>query len=129
MNAGIIPVMDTPQHAELGLRLYGMMQHLLIAFANEQRPEVPEERGTVQLQDALDAVVQLAAAVDELAQNSVIPAERAKWIASLLMVVREYIQPLPRGLAQEGEEDLVTPDLQEMVDAIREGRRKTGLRG
>jgi hypothetical protein len=50
------------------------------------------------------------------------PSERATWIATLLMVVREYVQPLPAGLAADGIADDLTPDLVEMVAALRSSR-------
>lgn len=50
------------------------------------------------------------------------PPHRGQHAASMLMVVRDYIQPLPQGLAEEGGPDLVTPDPEEMVAALRTAR-------
>jgi len=110
------------ERADLETRLYGMMQHLLAAFANGVEPETPAERQVVDQRDALDAVIQLSAAIDQLTQQGPLPVQRGKWIASLLMVLREYVQPLPPGLSEDGMQDLLTPDLQEMVAALREAR-------
>lgn len=55
-------------------RLYGMMQHLMAGFAAQQAPEKPAPRGVVELQDALDAVIQIAAVLDEAIQEGRIPA-------------------------------------------------------
>lgn len=118
--------MTTPP-ADLGQRLYGMMQYLMAAYAQQISPGVPEARNIVRLQDALDAVLQLAAVIDEATQSGRIPVERGKHAASMLMVVRDYVQPLPRGLAADGVTDRVTPDLEELVAALRQARQDTGL--
>lgn len=67
-----------------------MMQYLMAAYAQQVTPEVPEPRGVVQLQDALDAVLQLAAVIDEATQAGHINRERGKHAATMLMVIRDY---------------------------------------
>ncbi|HEY4022973.1 MAG TPA: hypothetical protein VGM75_30075, partial [Pseudonocardiaceae bacterium] len=117
---------------DLETRLYGMMQHVMAASANRAELSVPSDRGVVTKQDALDAVLQLAAAIDEPAQNGTVPAEIAKWQGSLLMVVREYIEPLPPGMGADpngGESDHFTKDLEQLVRGLREGGDRTGVRG
>ena len=109
------------QPADIGLRLYGEMQSLLVSFATGAQPQVPPERQVVEQKDALDAVIHVAAALDELTQMGSIPTERGKWIVSLLMVLREYVEPLPPGLSEDGSTDLLTADLQEMVNVLRQG--------
>jgi hypothetical protein len=110
-------------------RLYGMMQHLMMHMAHQVPPETPPEQGVVELQDALDATMQLAAVIDEATQAGRIPVERGASAGAMLMLIREYIQPLPRGLVEENGRDLVTPDLGEMVEALRTAREATGYRG
>jgi len=110
-------------------RLYGMMQHLMAAYARQQVPEKPSPRGVVELQDALDAVIQLAAVIDEAIQDGRLPAERGQHAAAMLMIVREFIQPLPRGLDADGVTDNLTTDLGAMVMALREARQATGHQG
>jgi hypothetical protein len=83
----------------------------------------------VELQDALDAVIQLAAVIDEETQAGRIPAARAQHAAAMLMLIREYIQPLPRGLDADGVTDNLTTDLGAMVMALREARQATGYKG
>ena len=46
-------------------RLYGMMQHLLTVAAHHELPEAAPERGVVMRDDALDAILQVAAVIDE----------------------------------------------------------------
>jgi hypothetical protein len=106
-----------------------MMQHLMAAYTQQQAPERPNPRGVVELQDALDAVIQLAAVIDEATQASQIPADRGQHAAAMLMLVREYIQPLPRGLDADGITDNLTTDLGAMVMALREARQATGHKG
>lgn len=110
-------------------RLYGMMQHLMAACAAQQVPEKPGPRGIVELQDALDAVIQIAAVIDEAIQDGQIPAVRGHHAAAMLMLVREYIQPLPQGLDADGVTDNLTTDLGAMVMALREAREATGYKG
>ena len=112
-----------------GRRLYGMMQDLVARAALRAPPEIPPARSVVALQDALDAVIQVAAMLDEETQAGRIPFERGVHAAAMLMLIRDYIQPLPRGLDADAVTDLVTPDLKEQVAAIREARNETGLHG
>jgi len=122
-------VINVDQLAGADQRLYGMMQHLMAAYARQQAPEKPDPRGVVELQDALDAVIQLAAVIDEAIQDGRIPAARGQHAAAMLMVVREYIQALPRGLDADGVTDNLTTDLGAMVMALREARQATGHQG
>ena len=105
------------------------MQYLLAAYAQQVTPEVPDARNVVQQQDALDAVVQLAAVIDEATQAGRIERERSKHAASMLMVIRDYIEPLPRGLAADGVTDNLTLDLEEIVAALRHARQDSGHTG
>lgn len=106
-----------------------MMQYLMAAYAQQVTPEVPGPRDVVQLQDALDAVLQLAAVIDEATQEGRIDRERGKHAATMLMVIRDFIEPLPRGLAADGVTDDLTQDLEEIVAALRQARDDSGLAG
>jgi len=102
-------------------RLYGMMQFLIgqVAAGDEPPPATP--RNVVELRDALDALFHVAAVIDEHTQSGAIPAHRGLHAGAMLMLVRDYIQPLPKGLAADGTgDDLVTPDLQEKVGVLRQ---------
>ena len=120
--------MGTPA-ADIGQRLYGMMQYLMAAYAQQVPSEVPPPRNVVQLQDALDAALQLAAVIDEATQAGRIPVDRGKHAATMLMVVRDFIKPLPRGLTADGVTDHLTSDLEEIVAALRQAREDSGLAG
>jgi hypothetical protein len=77
----------------------------------------------------LTPVIQLAAVIDEATQAGQIPADRGQHAAAMLMLVREYIQPLPCGLDADGVTDNLTTDLGAMVIALREARQATGYEG
>lgn len=109
-------------------RLYGMMQLLMSHMAQQVPNDVPASRGIVTQQDALDAIVQIAAVIDQGAQSGHIPAGPGIHAGAMLMVIRDYIQPLPSGGGRHGA-DPVTGDIEEMVAALREVRQATGLHG
>ena len=107
--------------------MYSMMQLLMARMAQQVRGEVPPWRGVVTQQDALDAVLQVGAVIDQATQAGQIPAGAGIHAAAMLMVVREYVQPLPA--AEPNGPDPVTPDLQELSAALRTVRESTGMRG
>jgi hypothetical protein len=112
-------------------RLYGTMRALLVEYANKRVPQQAAPRGVVDEQDAIDAVMSLASFLDGNAQAGRLSANDAEFMASMLMVIRDHIRPLPpcwvdRG---QGNEDGTTPDLQEMVDALRQSRNTRGHQG
>jgi hypothetical protein len=80
-------------------------------------------------QDALDAVIQLAAVVDEAVQAGAIPVDRGMHAAAMLMVLREFVQPLPPDWDGDGCTDYLNDDLAMMVTALREARQATGHKG
>lgn len=110
-------------------RLYGMMQYLMACLAQRRDPEEPEPRGAVELQDALDAVLQVAAVVDEAVQSGRIRTDRGVHAGAMLMLIRDYIKPLPPGIAADGVTDHATSDLQELAGYLRQAREETGLHG
>src|SRR3954447_14726356 len=109
-------------------RLYRLMQGLLIDYAHKRVPEAAADRGVVDRQDALDAVVNLAAILDRNLQDGDLARGDATHMAAMLMVVRDYVHPLPRdrGDGSAGEADAVTDDLRELVGGLRAARRGTG---
>ena len=111
------------------MRLYGMMQHPMTRLAQGRPPEQSAPRGIVVLQDALDAILQVAVFIDWAVQTERVPADRAVHTAAMLMVARDYIQPLPPGLADDGKTDMATADLEELTVALRTARHETGMHG
>ena len=110
-------------------RLYATMRRLMVGYARQQASEIPGPRGVVKRQDALDAVIQLAAVVDEAVQAGAIPVDRGMHAAAMLMVLREFVQPLPPDWDGDGCTDYLKDDLAMMVTALREARQATGHKG
>jgi len=105
-------------------RLYGMMQAVLTVYAqNSPHPGAPAARGAVSEQDALDALMHLAASIDAMLQQRRITAADALMMGSWVVLAREYIKPVPEGVAEEGGPDLVTADLEAVLAQLHEGQR------
>jgi hypothetical protein len=110
-------------------RLYATMLRLLVGYADRQAAEIPGPRGVVERQDALDAVIEVAAVVDEAVHAGGIPVDRGMHAAAMLMVLREFVQPLPPEWDGDGCTDYLNDDLALMVTALREARQATGHKG
>jgi hypothetical protein len=89
-------------------------------------PDVPEPRGVVTGEDARDAVLLIAAAINSAVQSGQMPAGRGVYAMAMLMVVRDYLQPLPTVPGPDGA-DRITPDLAEMVKMLRQGGSEAGI--
>jgi hypothetical protein len=98
-----------------------MMQKLMADRANSHESEVGPDRGVVTQQDAADAILWAAIAIDSWGQQGSIPAASFKFVMQMLMAIREYVLPLP-PTGSESSDDLLVRDLKETVDAIRKGR-------
>jgi hypothetical protein len=109
-------------------RLYRMMQHLMVLAANQQQPEAPAPRHEVTREDARDAVLQVAAVIDEAVEAGRIPADRGVNAVAMLMLIRDYVEPLPAVPGEDGK-DRVTPDLVEVLKALRLAGGETGFQG
>lgn len=118
---------DDSQHAPVEIRVFGVMQYLLSQLATGAPLEVPEPRGVVELQDALDALLQVGGVLDRLTQAGAMPTSQGVHAGAMLMVIREYLRPLPGDVANGT--DRLTGDLQELVTALRVAREATGLHG
>src|ERR1700746_3476161 len=110
-------------------RLHGMMHRLLAHMAQRVPSEVPPDRGVVSRHDAVDAVRQVAAVLDEQTQAGGIPPGRGVHAAAMLMLIRDHLQPLPRGLITPGGPDMVPPALQHLTQELRRTRAASGMHG
>jgi hypothetical protein len=110
-------------------RLFGMMQQLMLLAANQELPESAPARHVVTRDDAVTAVLLLAAVLDDAIQDGSIPTERGVAVAAMLMLIRDYIEPLPAVLADDGVSDKVTPDLAKLVTVLRQQGGATGIQG
>jgi hypothetical protein len=102
-------------------RAVGMLQALAGAYGNDLDHPTGTERGIVDQRAALDAVMQLFAAIDGPLQAGTLDVELGLHAMAMLMVVREHILPLP---APPGAEALLASDLRELVDALRRARNE-----
>jgi hypothetical protein len=101
-------------------RLYGMLQFLIAHHVAVEDPPPANPRGVVELQDALDALMQVAIVLDQHTQEGDIPPSRGVFAGAMLMVVRDYIQPLPiPPEIPEDSPDPVTRDLHDLVGRLR----------
>jgi hypothetical protein len=103
-------------------RALGMWHALFAQLANGQTLPVGPDRDIVTGQDAEDALLHAAIAIDEVLQDGGLSdhfAHRALHSMHMLMVAREYVQPLPSPL---GSEETLRSDLKEGVAAIRSAR-------
>jgi hypothetical protein len=112
----------------LELRLYGMMQHLMMLAATGRQPEAAAPREVVTGEDAVDAVLQIAAVIDEAAQAGQIPPGRAAHAGAMLMMIRDYVRPLPVGPGEDGT-DGVVGDLEELARILRRTGGSSGVQG
>jgi hypothetical protein len=110
-------------------RLHGMMHRLLAHIAQRVPPEVPPDRGVVSRQDALDAVMRIAAVIDEQTQAGGIPPGPSVHASAMLMLIHDHLRPLPRGLITPDGPDMVTPDLQALTEELRRVRAASGMQG
>lgn len=103
-------------------RLYGMMQALMADRVGNTPADWATygARNIVSEDDAVEAVIQIAAALDQSIQDGVLDREKLAFAGAVLMVLRDYVRPLP-GVSSSRSSDAVGDDLQEMVDALREG--------
>jgi hypothetical protein len=106
-----------------------MMQYLMVLAANGKIPEPAPPRNVVTRDEALAAVLGLAAVIDEVTQDERIPQPRGITAAALLMMIRDYIQPLPAVPADNSAGDRVTPDLAELASAVRDAGGAWGIHG
>jgi hypothetical protein len=109
-------------------RLFGMMQHLMVIAAQQGQPDAPAPRNVVTREDARDAILQVAAVIDEAVQDGRISPGRGVHGAAMLMLIRDFVQPLPAAPDDNGA-DRVTPDLVEMLKELRQAGGETGIQG
>lgn len=106
----------------LDRRLTGAAQQLLISLLSGTEPAPAQPRMVVGEQDAVDATLLLLAAIHEQLQAGKIRPEAGTRMIALLMLIRDYVRPLPPGISDDGE-DLLTADLAQLVDVVRASRR------
>jgi hypothetical protein len=107
--------MAETRHVELGsLALQGLIEQIVLDEPERGAPGSSPGSGTASSQDALRAVTRLARAIEVPADAGDLPPSQAYRMAALLLVVRDFVQPL----GPEADEH-VTRYLAEVVDKLR----------
>jgi hypothetical protein len=100
------------------------MEALAAASAQGVPPWGPD-RDLVTRETAADAVMDIFATLDALRQGVELPPNRIEHTLGMLMLIREYVVPLP---SPSGEEDLLLQDdLEQLAADLRRARRDFGL--
>jgi hypothetical protein len=102
--------------ADLGERALGMMQMLAAYYSRGEDLERGPDRALVDEEVALDAVMQLFAVVDQHLQAGRIPKDNGLHAIQMLMIVREFIRPIP---GPPGDEELFEADLAGLAEELR----------
>jgi hypothetical protein len=107
--------MEQTRHVTLrSLALQGLIEEIVLNEPDRVDSETPPGSGTATSQDALRAVTRLARAIEVPADAGDLPPGQAYRMAALLLVIRDFIQPL----GPEADEH-VTRYLTEVVDKLR----------
>lgn len=117
------PGCEPPGQSSFQERLHQAATQLLLGPLAGVEVPTGDARDCVGEQDAVDAVVLLLGMVLEQRQRGQLPFEVAVRMATLLMVVRDRIRPLP-PLAGTPEAEMLEADLSEAVASIRQAMRR-----
>jgi hypothetical protein len=96
------------------LALQGLIEEIVLHEPDLAESETPPGSGTASSRDALRAITRLARAIEVPADAGDLPPSQAYRMAALLLVVRDFVQPL----GPEADEH-VTRYLTEVVDKLR----------
>ena len=99
------------------------MRDLIIVRVHETEAPSAAARNIVTEEDALEAILYLAMTLDEAMNEGELSPGRLENAAAHLMVVREFIRPLPDVDEPELGQVPVGLDLNTLVQALRQARR------
>jgi hypothetical protein len=103
-------------HAEeIAERALELMQALAAAYADGNVPEGPS-RGIVGRRTAMDAVMQIYAVLEEQLVDESVPDDVGLHGMAMLMLIREYVLPLPDPPGEEARLKSDLSDLTRMLD-------------
>jgi hypothetical protein len=109
--------MSPPAEKGCQLRLYGMMQYLISRLAvGEALPPRPTGGGIVDTDVAKAAILSLGALIDAAVQAGQLGPDQGAHAGALLMLIREYVEPLPTTVPLDEQLEL---DLAEMAAEMR----------
>jgi hypothetical protein len=87
--------MTDKRHVDLpSVALQGLVEQIVLNEPDEPASERPPGSGTASSRDALRAVTRLARAIEVPAEAGDLPPAQAYRMAALLLVIRDYVQPL-----------------------------------
>jgi hypothetical protein len=87
--------MNAKRHVDVGaVDLYGLIENLVRSEPRRLEDAAPPGAGVAHNHDAIAAVAQLARAIETPAQAGDLDPEQAHRMASLLLVIRDYIEPI-----------------------------------
>ena len=90
--------MEERRHVELpSVALQGLVAQIVLHDPDRSESESPPGSGTASTRDALRAVTKLARAIEVPADAGDLPPSQAYRMAALLLVIRDFIQPLGSG--------------------------------
>ena len=107
--------MAETRHVDLpSLALQGLIEQIVLNEPDRTESDTPPGSGAASSRDALRAITRLARAIEVPADAGDLPPSQAYRMAALLLVVRDFIQPL----GPEADEH-VTRYLDEVLDKLR----------
>ncbi|WP_406410816.1 hypothetical protein [Streptomyces sp. NBC_01614] len=93
----------------------------LVAASAQQKPlPAASRRHVVSTSNALEAILLLASSIDSMALKGQMRTIDAEMIISLLMVVRDHIDPLPGG-GERPDSDPIARDLEAIITMLIHG--------
>ena len=96
------------------MALQGLIEEIVLNEPDQAESAAPPGSGVASTRDALRAVTRLARAIEVPADAGDLPPSQAYRMAALLLVVRDFVQPLGPGADEH-----VTRYLTEVVDKLR----------
>ena len=94
-----------------------MMQRLASAYIRGENIGRGPDRGLINEDDAVNALMQTFAVIDQQLQENEMPPDKALHAMQMLMVIHEFIRPIP---GSPGDEELFNADLAETAALLRE---------
>ena len=95
--------------------LYGLIEQLVRSRPQQDEQQPLAGRGVASNHDALKAVVQLATAIQIPAEAGDLPPEKAQQMASMLLVIRDYIEPVAVATADDEAAERLSRYLAEVI--------------
>ncbi len=116
----MLPVTDHADVSLTALPLYGLIEQLVRSRPHQDEEQASPGQGVASNHDALKAVAQLATALEIPAQAGDLAADKAHQMALLLLVIRDYLEPLAGASADTQAADQLTGYLAEVIDELRQ---------